>query len=118
MDGSNTAYSGDYKKSFQFLKYESKLLRNKCRQSTCSQTTIYYVSSYLSLMDSEYKTDNLIITEKSDYPKAYALYLFDIQSLISGNIMNLSPSDHIRLNVRFDEALKETINIIVLCKIS
>ena len=37
---SNAAYSGDYKKSFQFSNYESKLLRNKCRWSTCSQSTI------------------------------------------------------------------------------
>ena len=61
-------------------------------------------------------TDNGIIIEKSDYPKGYDLYLFDIQSFISGNIMTSSPSGHIRLNVRFAEALKETINIIVYAK--
>ena len=72
-----------------------------------------YVTSYLSLMDNDYKTDKGIIIDKSDYPKGYALYLFDIQSFIAGNIMTSSPK---RLNVRFAQALKETINIIVYAK--
>ena len=44
--------------------------------------------------------------------------IYDIQSFISGNVMTPSPYRDIRLNVRFAEALKETINIIVYAKFS
>ena len=34
-----------------------------------------YVTSYLSLMDSDYNADNGIIIENRDFSKGYALYL-------------------------------------------
>ena len=92
---SNAAYSGDYKKNpfnFQNMKVnyleinvDGQPVPNHPFKPNYDEDD--YVTSYLSLMDSDYKTDNGIIIEKSDYPKGYALYLFDIQSFISGNIM-------------------------------
>ena len=59
---------------------------------------------------------NGIIIKASDYPQGYALYLFDVQSFISGGVMTKALKGHVRLSVRFANALQETINIIVYAK--
>ena len=59
---------------------------------------------------------NGLIIQLSDYAKGYALYQFNIQSFLSGQVMMTSRSGHVRLSVRFQTALPETINIIVYAK--
>ena len=68
-----------------------------------------YVASYLSLLDNEFALKNGIIIKASDFPQGYALYLFDVQSFISGGVMTKSAKGHVRLSMRFATAIKETI---------
>ena len=48
-----------------------------------------------------------------EYDKGYTLFLFDIQSFLSGHIMSKGIKGHRRLTMRFSKALPETINIII-----
>ena len=57
-----------------------------------------------------------MIIKCSDFPKGYALHVFDIQSFLIGKIMSKSISGHVRLSIRYAKALEETINIIVYAK--
>ena len=75
-----------------------------------------FVSSYLSLLDNNYDRKNRIIIKLLEYHKGYTLFLFDIQSFLSGHIMSKSIEGHIRLTMRFAKALSETINIIIYGK--
>ena len=75
-----------------------------------------YVASYLSLLPNDSDRKNGLIIQLSDYAKGYALYQFDIQSFLSGQVMTTSGSGHVRLSLRFGTALPETINIIVYAK--
>ena len=75
-----------------------------------------YVSSYLSLLDSDLDSKSGIIIKPKDCANGYGLYLFDIQSFLTGSLMSKSPSGRVRLSVRFTKALSETINIIVCAK--
>ena len=75
-----------------------------------------YTSSYLSLLDSDFDQKKGIIISKSDYPKGYALYLFDVQSYLSGKVMSKSIKGHVRLSVKFGSSLPMTITILVYSK--
>ena len=55
-----------------------------------------YVASYLSLLPNDSDRKNGLIIQLSDYPKGYALYQFDIQSFLSGQVMTTSGSGHVR----------------------
>ena len=72
-----------------------------------------YVASYLSLLDSDLNRKKGIIIHMGDYPGGYALYLFDIQSFLSGKLMSSPMKGHLRLSIRYAKALAETINVIV-----
>ena len=121
---SNAAYSGDYVKNpFNFqnmgliyleINVDGQPVPNRPFRPNFAEKD--YVASYLSLLDNEFALKNGIIIKGSDFPEGYALYLFDVQSLISGGIMTKPAKGHVRLTVRFASAIKETINIIVYAK--
>ena len=77
-----------------------------------------YVSSYLSLLNSDLNKRKGIIISLSEYPNGYCLYLFDIQSFLRGKIMTRSNNGHVRLSIRYAKALPETINVLVYAKFS
>ena len=54
-----------------------------------------FVSSYLSLLDNDYNKKNGIIIKLLEYDKGYTLFLFDIQSYLSGYIMSKGIKGHI-----------------------
>ena len=121
---SNAAYSGDFSKNpFNFQNMSTNYLEvtvdgqpvpNRPLKPNFNEND--YVSSYLSLFDNEYSRKKGLIIRLGDYPIGYALYLFDIQSYLSGQIMSKSIKGHVRLSIRYSEALKETINVIVYAK--
>ena len=121
---SNSAYSGDYEKNpFNFMNMGVNYLEiNVDGQPVPSRPfrpnfdENDYVSSYLSLLDSDLDSKSGLIIKPTDYPDGYALYLFDIQSFLTGSVMSKSPRGRVRLSVRFSKALAETINIIVYAK--
>ena len=121
---SNSAYSGDYDKNpFNFMNMGLNYLEiNVDGQPVPSRPfrpnfdENDYVSSYLSLLDSDLDSKSGIIIKPTHYANGYTLYLFDIQSFLSGSVMAKSPSGRVRLGVRFSKALGETINIIVYAK--
>ena len=120
----NSAYSGDYDRNpFNFMNMGLNYLEiNVDGQPVRSQPfrpnfdENDYVSSYLSLLDSDLDLKSGIIINPTDYANGYTLYLFDIQSFLSGSVMSKSPSGRVRLGVRFSKALGEKINIIVYAK--
>ena len=75
-----------------------------------------YLSSYLSLMDSDYTSKKGVIISAEEYPSGYSLFLFDLQSYLSEDIMTNINRGHVRLILRFDKALDEPINILVYAK--
>ena len=121
---SNAAYSGNYGQNpFNFKNMSTNYLEVTVdgqpvpnRPLKPNFTENDYVSSYLSLFDNEYSRKKGLIIRLADYANGYALYLFDIQSFLSGKIMSKSIKGHVRLSIRYSEALKETINVIVYAK--
>ena len=121
---SNAAYSGDYTKNpfnlknmglnYMEITVDGQPVPNRPFRPSYSEND--YVSSYLSLLDnSRYQKFSSII-KQSDYPRGYALCIFDIQSFLTGKVMTNPGNGHVRLNVRFASALPETINILVYAK--
>ena len=114
---SNAAYSGDYiRNPFNYENMGANYLEVTVvgqpvpgRPLKPNYAEKDYVSSYLSLLDNEYSRKKGLIIRLSDY----ALYLFDIQSFLSGKIMSKSIKGHVRLSIRYANALTETINVIV-----
>ena len=121
---SNAGYSGDYDKNpFDFKHMNLNYLEVTVdgqpvpnRALTPNFEKGDFVSSYLSLLDNNYDRKNGIIIKLLEYHKGYTLFLFDIQSFLSGHIMSKSIKGHIRLTMRFAKALTETINIIIYGK--
>ena len=72
-----------------------------------------FVTSYLSLLDNDYNKKNGIIIKLLEYDQGYTLFLFDIQSFLSGHIMSKGIKGHMRLTMRFSKALPQTINTII-----
>ena len=121
---SNSAYSGDFSKNpFNFQHMNANYLEvtvdgqpvpNRPLKPNFEEKN--YVASYLSLLDSDLNRKKGIIIRMGDYPGGYALYLFDIQSFLSGKIMSSPMKGHLRLSLRYAKALAETINVIVYAK--
>ena len=121
---SNNAYSGDLSKNpFNFKHMDANYLEvtvdgqpvpNRPYKPNYEEND--YVSSYLSLLDSDLNKKKGIIIGLSEYPNGYCLYLFDIQSFLRGKIMTRSNSGHVRLSIRYAKALPETINVLVYAK--
>ena len=107
---SNSAYSGDFSKNpFNFKHMDANYLEvtvdgqpvpNRPYKPNYEEND--YVSSYLSLFDSDLNKKKGIIISLSEYPNRYCLYLFDIQSFLRGKIMTRSKSGHVRLSIRYD----------------
>ena len=121
---SNAAYSGDYTKNpfnfqnmgFNYLEInvDGQPVPNRPFRPNFFEND--YAASYLSLLDNEFALKNGIIIKPSDFPEGYALYLFDVQSFISGGVMTKPAKGHVRLSMRFATAIEETINVIVYAK--
>ena len=118
---SNAGYSGDYSKNpFDFKHINVNYLEVTVdgqpvpnRALTPNFEKGDFVTSYLSLLDNDYNKKNGIIIKLLEYDKGYTLFLFDIQSFLSGHIMSKGIKGHTRLTMRFSKALPETINIII-----
>ena len=74
-----------------------------------------FVSSHLSLSDNECNKKKGLVINLLEY-KGFTLFLFDIQSYLSGKIMSKSMNRHHKVNMRFSKALAETINVLVYAK--
>ena len=121
---SNSAYSGDFGKNpFNFKHKDANYLEvtvdgqpvpNRPYKPNYEEND--YVSSYLSLLDTDLNKRKGIIIGLSEYPNGYCLYVFDIQSFLSGKIMTRSNSGYVRLSIRYAKALPETINVMVYAK--
>ena len=101
---SNAAYSGDFSKNpYNFKHLDANYLEVSVdgqpvpnRPFKANFEEHNFVASYLSLLDSDLNRKKRIIIWLSDYPGGYALYLFDIQSFLSGKIMSKSMNGHVR----------------------
>ena len=67
-------------------------------------------------MDNEFGRKKGVIIKLAEYPDGYTMYLFDIQSFLTGKIMSKSQAGHVRINVSFATSLSETINVVVYAK--
>ena len=118
--GSNAGYSGEYDKNpFDFKHMNLNYLEVTVdgqpvpnRALTPNFEKGYFVSSYLSLLDNNYDRKSGIIIKLLECDKGYTIFLFDIQSFLSGHIMSKPIKGHLRLTMRFAKALSKTINII------
>ena len=72
-----------------------------------------FVSSFLPLLDNDYDKKSGVIIKLLEYYKGYTLFLYDIQSFLSGHIMSKPIKGHIKFTMRFSKPLAETINIII-----
>ena len=114
---SNAGYSGEYNKNpFDFKHMNLNYLEVTVdgqpvpnRALTPNFEKGDFVSSYLSLIDSNYDSKSGIIIKLLEYDKGYTLFLFDIQSCLSGHIMSKPIKGHIQLTMRFAKALSEYI---------
>ena len=68
-----------------------------------------FVSSYLSLLDNKYNKKKGLVINLLEYDKGYTLFLFDVQSYLSGKIMSKSMKGHLKIEMRFSKALVETM---------
>ena len=118
---SNAGYSGDYSKNpFDFkhmnvnyleVTVDGQPVPNRALTSNFEKGDFVYF--YLSLLNNDYNKKNGIIIKLLEYNKGYTLFLFDIQSFLSGHIMSKGIKGHTRLTRRFSKLLPETINIII-----
>ena len=123
---SNSSYSGDYSKNpFNFKNMNTNFLEVSVDGQPIPNRALRpdypngdFVSSYLTLLDNHFGRKKGLIIKLSDYADGYNLYLFDIQSFLSGKIMSKSTSGHVRININFGSPLVETINILVYAKFS
>ena len=121
---SKAGYSGEYDKNpFDFKHMNLNYLEVTVdgqpvpnRALTPNFEKGYFISSYLSLLDSNYDRKSGIIIKLLEYDKGYTLFLFDIQSFLSGHIMSEPIKGHIRLTMTFAKSFSKTINIIIYGK--
>ena len=77
-----------------------------------------YVTPYLSLFQGcgKYMKNEGNYISREDYPKGYALYVFDLTSNHSEEVDTLSRKGQTRLSIQFFEALAATTTVIVYAK--
>ena len=121
---SNKAYSGDMSTNpFNFLHKNVNYLEISVDGTTVPHRALKpnfsegdYLPSYFSLIDSDYHSKKGIIISAQEYPNGYSLFLFDLQSYLGEDVMSNIGKGHVRLNLRFQSALDEPINILVYAK--
>ena len=121
---SNSAYSGSYDKNPFFFNHmnlnylevtvDGQSVPNRALSPNFEAGD--FVSSYLSLLDNEYNKKKGLVINLLEYDKGYTLFLFDVQSYLSGKIMSKSMKGHLKVGMRFSKALAETINVLVYGK--
>ena len=121
---SNSSYSGSYDKNPFFFKHmdlnylevtvDGQSVPNRALSPNFEGGD--FVSSYLSLLDNEYNKKKGLVINLLEYDKGFTLFLFDIQSYLSGKIMSNLMKGHLKVNMRFAKALDETINVLVYGK--
>ena len=74
-----------------------------------------YVPAYLSLFTGlgSYNSDEGNYISRSDYPRGYTLYLFDIDGKRGKDFLNLIKKGHTRLNLNFSEPTPIPITVII-----
>ena len=118
---SNLSYSGSYDKNPFFFNHmnlnylvvivDGQSVPNRALSPNFEGGD--FVTSYLSLLDNEYNKKKTLVINLLKYDKGYTLFLFDVQSYLSGKIMSKSMKGHLKVNMRFSKALAETINVLV-----
>lgn len=101
--------------SFKFLK-----VRNSSTGQEEDSDTFYeqngYVNEYLNLFKGrEPQTEGLAI-ERKDFPGGYALFVFRLKHNLSSDAFSMVERGYTRLNVRFSEALSESVTILLYGK--
>ena len=121
---SNKSYSGDITTNpFNFLHKDINYLEVSVDGTIVPHRALRpnfsegdYLPSYFTLMDSDYHSKKGVIISAEEYPKGYSLFLFDLQSYLSEDVMTNIGKGHVRLNLRFASGLDEPINILVYAK--
>ena len=121
---SNSSYSGSYDKNPYFfdhmnLNYLEVTVDGQSvpnRALTPNFEGGDFVSCYLSLLDNEYNKKKGLVINLLEYDKGYTLFLFDVQSYLTGKIMTKSMKGHLKIGMRFSKALAESINVLVYGK--
>ena len=99
---SNAGYSGDYDKN----PFDFKHMKLNYLGVTVDGQPVPYRALTPNFEKGDFISSHL----------SFTLFLFDIQSFLSGHIMSKPIKGHIRLTMRFAKALSETINIIIYGK--
>lgn len=120
---SGEAYSGAYHKNpYNFQHFNTNFCGLYANGQSvpgepfmCDFKNNSYTSAYLSLFTAvgKYHSNEGNYISRSDYPKGYSLFLFDIDGKHGKEFMNLTNRGHTRLSLRFEKAAKETITVIV-----
>ena len=121
---SNSAYSDSYDKNpFFFNHMNLNYLEVTVDGQSVSNRALSpnfeagdFVSSYLSLLDNEYNKKKGLVINLLEYDKGYTLFLFDVQSYLSGKNNSKSMKGHLKVGMRSSKALAETINVLVYGK--
>ncbi|XP_071478000.1 uncharacterized protein F54H12.2-like [Diadema antillarum] len=122
----NTAFNGDYSKNpFNFHHYnlnflalyaDSEQVPWKPLRPKFAEQNASYILAYQTLFsgtNSLYRDKGNHIDRK-DYGNGYSLYAFDLTpDLSDGDCFNLRKHGNVRLEMQFEEALPETINVLV-----
>ena len=119
-----SAYSGDYKKNpYNFQTYKLEYLSvDVDGQSVPSRalqpnfTSNNYIEAYQNLFSGLGKDslDQGLFCSRSDFPKGYSLYVFDLKSELADSSHQASQRHgNLSMEARFADPLPETINVIV-----
>ena len=124
----NSAFNGDYAQNpfyfrhlnlnFLALYIDGQQVPGKPLQPNFGSNS--YTRCYSSLFTStgQIYQDEGNDLSLSDYSRGYTLYAFDLTPDLaqSGGYFNLVKSGNVRLEMRFNTALPETVNVIVYCE--
>ena len=120
---SGQAYSGAYNKNpynFQhftcnFMGLYADGISVPGEPFQCDYKSGHFVTPYLSLFTAigKFQANEGNYISREDYPKGYALYVFDIEGKHGREYMNLVKRGHSRLNIRFEQAPKETVTVLI-----
>lgn len=121
---SSSAYAGSYQKNpFNYQNFKLSFLEITLNGNSVpgpsfqpNYQTNDYIECYSSLFFNKYpsKTGNWIT--RTEYPAGYCLYVFNIAGHTGDDIMSEKVHGHTRLHVKFAEALKESVKVIVYCQ--
>ena len=120
---SSQAYSGSFNKNpYNFQNFDCNFVGLYVdgqsvpgEPMVCDYKNGHYVNAYLSMYTAvgKYGLNEGNYVSREDYPNGYCVYVFDVSGRRGREYLDLIKKGHTRLNIRFKEAPKETITVIV-----